>query len=166
MNTRVGQLLNATAINRIRAAADSTVLQVLHQLREGGSDCAAIVEAGRPRGVVSLRDLDRCERCVEASCRPLDELSADQVMDRAAIATCLDEPIGSLLCRMVSHQARFAIVFDQNDYRGLLTLAEIAARASTDLSEQIEHLEGYIFGLGGEDDSSALPSTRRGNAAR
>jgi len=113
------------------AAPDTTVGDLTRAMRERGADTAVVLEEGEPVGLVTLADVGRAFTSgEELSDRTVADIHAeDPVTVRA------DADLPALVAEFDATGARTALVVDDDEYVGVVTLGDALVAYGEELTE-------------------------------
>jgi IMP dehydrogenase len=126
-------------------ALDSTVDQAVMQMSSEGAGALIVMEADRPVGIFSERDVLRAYRKRQGA--DLASLPVQDVMTNRLITVAVSEDVRSALIVMLKARIRHLPVVDAGRLVGLLAMEDLAAYTLQALDSEIAHLKDYISDL-------------------
>jgi CBS domain-containing protein len=141
MNVRIGSLLDLKGHHVETTAPDTTVFAAVALMNAKRIGALVVVEAGRPIGIFTERDV-----LVRVVARERDprEITVGEVMTRDPVTIRSDATLGEAMVVVTTARCRHLPVVDGGSLRGLISIGDLTSWMVRDQQRTIDDLHDYI----------------------
>jgi len=126
-------------------AAEASVRDAALRMRDDGVGCLVVVEEGKPAGMLTDRDLLR--RVVAARRHP-DDTRVRDVMSAPLVSVSADQPLEQVVEAVSRSGIRRVPLLRDGHLAGLVTLDDVLAGLTDELSDLVEGIRSGVPGGG------------------
>ncbi|OFJ51950.1 CBS domain-containing protein [Mycolicibacterium grossiae] len=138
---RISDVLKSKGAGVLTVAPDATLGTLLGCLVTRNVGALVVVDAGRPVGIVSERDV---VRHLHARGAGLLDLTVADIMSTHVVTCAPGDSVDALSALMTTHRVRHVPVVDDGALAGIVSIGDVVKTRMSELEQQQEHLENYI----------------------
>lgn len=137
----ISDILRRKGSNVVTISSDATVSELVASLTEHKIGAVIVVEAGRPVGIASERDVVR--RLHRTGSQVL-ELPVSELMSAPLISCGPREKVDDVAAAMTDRRIRHMPVLAEDELAGIVTIGDVVAARINELEQTRGQLESYI----------------------
>lgn len=127
MSTTLDRLARTDVVT---VALDAPISDVVATMREHNVGCVVVVDEGKPRGIVTDRDL-----VLYAMDDDVDDLTARNVMAEDLFTVDVDSDVFTVISEMYERKVRRVPVLEHGDLVGIVTLDDFVRLLAAELEK-------------------------------